>query len=112
MHEVLVNRLGDLSLPMNSVVRLIDRLDMTLDVYRGRKTTVQQQFFLGTQERVRNCRGKRAIGVRAIEVLLYFRTYERREDKYQSAHLQFHHSLLFHIQNMPQRAHGIKILSY
>ena len=28
-------------------------------------------FFLGTQERVRNSRGKRVIGVRAIEVLLY-----------------------------------------
>ena len=43
MHEVLVNRLGGLSLPRKSVVRLIDRPDMTLDVYRGRKTTVQQQ---------------------------------------------------------------------
>ena len=29
-------------------------------------------FFLGTQERVRNNRGKRAISVRAAEVLLYF----------------------------------------
>ena len=29
-------------------------------------------FFLGTQERVRNNRGKRAINVRATEVLLYF----------------------------------------
>ena len=28
-------------------------------------------FFQGTQERVRNSRGKRAIGVRATEVLLY-----------------------------------------
>ena len=43
MHEVLVNRLGGLSLPRKSVVRLTDRLDMTLDVYRGRKTTNQQQ---------------------------------------------------------------------
>ena len=43
MHEVLVNRLGDLSLPWKSVVRLTDRPDMTLDVYRGRKTTMQQQ---------------------------------------------------------------------
>ena len=43
MHEVLVNRLGDLSLPRKSVVRLTDRPDMTLDVYRGRKTTMQQQ---------------------------------------------------------------------
>ena len=41
MHEVLVNRLGGLSLPRKSVVRLTDRPDMTLDVYRGRKTTKQ-----------------------------------------------------------------------
>ena len=33
-------------------------------------------FFQRTQERVRNSRGKRAISVRAIEVLLYlFRTH-------------------------------------
>ena len=37
VHEVLVNRLGGLSLPRKSVVRL------TLDVYRRRKTTIQQQ---------------------------------------------------------------------
>ena len=37
MHEVLVNRLGGLSLPKKSVVRLTDRPDMTLDVYRGPK---------------------------------------------------------------------------
>ena len=46
MHEVLVNRLGSLCLPKKSVVRLTDRPDMTLDVYRGRKTTAtttQQQ---------------------------------------------------------------------
>ena len=41
MHEVLVNRLGGLSLPRKSVVRLTDRPDMTLDVYGGRKTTMQ-----------------------------------------------------------------------
>ena len=45
MHEVLVNRLGGLSLPRKSVVRLTDRPDMTLDVYRGRKTTMQQCNF-------------------------------------------------------------------
>ena len=44
MHKVLVNRLGGLSLPRKSVVRLTDRPDMTLDVCRGRKTTIQQQF--------------------------------------------------------------------
>ena len=33
VHEVLVNRLGGLSLPRKSVVRLTDRPDMTLDVF-------------------------------------------------------------------------------
>ena len=37
MHEVLVNRLGGLSLHRKSVDRLTDRPDMTLDVYRGRE---------------------------------------------------------------------------
>ena len=43
MHEVLVNRLGGLSLPRKSVVRLTDRPDMTLDVYHGSKTTMQKK---------------------------------------------------------------------
>ena len=43
MHEVLVNHLGGLILPRKSVVRLTDRPDMTLDVYRRGKTTMQQQ---------------------------------------------------------------------
>ena len=43
VHEVLVNPLGGLSLPRKNVVRLTDHADMTLDVYRGRKTTTQQQ---------------------------------------------------------------------
>ena len=43
MHGVLVNRLRGLSLPGKSVVRLTDYPDMTLDVYHGRKTTIQQQ---------------------------------------------------------------------
>ena len=45
VHEVLVNRLGGLSLPRKSVVRLTDRPDMTLDVYRGRKTTIQKILY-------------------------------------------------------------------
>ena len=45
MHEVLVNRLGGLSLPRKSVVRLTDRPDMTLDVYGGRKTTIQHNIY-------------------------------------------------------------------
>ena len=44
MHEELVNCLGGLSLPRKSVVRLTDHPDMTLDVYRGRKTTMQQSI--------------------------------------------------------------------
>ena len=39
MHEVLINRLGGLSLPRKGMVRLGDRTDMNIDVYRGRKTT-------------------------------------------------------------------------
>ena len=41
-HLELVNWLGGLNLPRNSVVRLTDRPDMTIVVYRGRKTTKQQ----------------------------------------------------------------------
>ena len=44
VHEVLVNHLGGLSLPRKSVVRSTDRPDMTLDVYRGRKTTIQPKI--------------------------------------------------------------------
>ena len=40
VHEV--NRLGGLSLPRKSVIRLSDCPDMTLDVYRGCKTTKQK----------------------------------------------------------------------
>ena len=43
VHEVLVNRLGGLSFPTKSVVRLTDRPNMTFDVYCERKTTTQQQ---------------------------------------------------------------------
>ena len=43
MQEVLVNRLGGLSLPRICVVRLTDCPDMTLDVYHGHKTTTAQQ---------------------------------------------------------------------
>ena len=54
MHEVLVNRLGGLSLPRKSVVRLTDRPDMTLDVYRGRKTTIQH--LIGNQcKEIKTC---------------------------------------------------------
>ena len=40
MQEVLVNHLGGLTkLPRKKVIRLTDCPDMTIDVYRGRKTT-------------------------------------------------------------------------
>ena len=55
MHEVLVNRLGGLSLPRKSVVRLTDRPDMTLDVYRGRKTTIQYNTYPFAIVRALNC---------------------------------------------------------
>ena len=58
MHEVLVNRLGGLSLPRKSVVRLTDRPDMTLDVYRGRKTTIQQHCFFQAVLRIQRKEGK------------------------------------------------------
>ena len=45
MHEVLVNPLGGLCLPRKNVVRLTDCPNMTSAVYRGRKTTTQQQHF-------------------------------------------------------------------
>ena len=52
VHEVLINGLGGLSLTRKSVVRLAFRPDMTLDVYRGRKTTIQQKLGWGRGERV------------------------------------------------------------
>ena len=60
MHKVLVNGLVGLSLPRKSVVRLTDRPDMTIDVYRGRKTTIQYKkkfrkcFSLTTATKIRN----------------------------------------------------------
>ena len=43
MHEVQVNHLEGLSLPRKSVLRLTDRPDMAIAVYRGCKTITQQQ---------------------------------------------------------------------
>ena len=53
VHEILVNRLGGLSLPRKSVVRLTDRPDMTLDFYHGRKTTTQQHFLFNMSQQPR-----------------------------------------------------------
>ena len=44
MHKVVVNRLGGLSLPKKSVVRLTDYLDMTSAVYHRCKITTQQHL--------------------------------------------------------------------
>ena len=41
VHEVPGNHLGGLSLPKKSVFWLSDRSNMTIDVYRGHKTTTQ-----------------------------------------------------------------------
>ena len=49
VHEVLVNRLGGLSLPRKNVVRLTTHPDMTIDVYHGHKTTQQQQHTVELQ---------------------------------------------------------------
>ena len=46
MNEVLVNRLGGLSLSRKSVVRLTDHPDMILDVYRRRKSTTTTRSFV------------------------------------------------------------------
>ena len=45
------NRLGGLSMPRKSVVRLTDRPDMTLTVYRGRRTTIQYNTIHSEQNR-------------------------------------------------------------
>ena len=51
VHEVLVNRLGGLSLPRKSVVRLTDHPDMTLDVYWD----VKQQYNSNLQDDFKIC---------------------------------------------------------
>ena len=43
MHLVLVNHLGGLSLPRNSVVKLTNAPDMIIVVYLGRLARTQQQ---------------------------------------------------------------------
>ena len=77
MHEVLVNRLGGLSLPRKSVVRLTDRPDMTLDVYRGRKTTMQCNIVLWPKGQLCVCGGgggggvQRPLGMTGISAILF-----------------------------------------
>ena len=69
MHEVLVNRLGGLSLPRKSVVRLTDRPDMTLDVYRGRKTTKQKTKKKKKKQRKTQCISMRPYSIIHIQSL-------------------------------------------
>ena len=77
MHEVLVNRLGGQSLPRKSVVRLTDRPDMTLDVYRGRKTTIQQPTTTGNK--ILGIRGEIASQEQFIPFFTIFSTYISNE---------------------------------
>ena len=60
MHKVLVNRLGGLSLPRKSVVRLTDRPDMTLDV--------KQQYNNNDNSHVVNFGAKLKIALCAAEL--------------------------------------------
>ena len=59
MNEVVVNRSGGLSLLRNSVVRLTDRLDMTIAVYRERKKHNNNFYLLsraiGRSSTVQSC---------------------------------------------------------
>ena len=100
MHEVLVNRLGGLSLPRKSVVRLTDRPDMTFDVYRGRKTTIQYNTILCQnqshraypkfwikQTRLKLINVYPKMGLRYQKHLLYYLT-RFQADKYDSPCLQ------------------------
>ena len=83
VHKVLVNRLGGLSLPRKSVVRLTDRPDMTLDVYRGRKTTMQQH---DAQEGFFSGHGR--LGVcRCYLIIFTFHPQSRRESKGGKGHM-------------------------
>ena len=72
MHEVLVNRLGGLSLPRKNVVRLTDRPNMTIDVYLGHKknNTTQQQVttFSGITAVCIKCPSVRHTFVRSISL--------------------------------------------
>ena len=51
------------NIPFSIYIKIYIKLNYPKSAAKG--------FFLGTHERVRNSRGKRAISVRATEVLLY-----------------------------------------
>ena len=49
----------------HTIINIKKKITLNYPIY-------DNDVFLGTQERVRNSYGKRSIGVRAIEVVLYF----------------------------------------
>ena len=67
--------------------------------YKNENHTILSQsaakgfFFLGTQERVRNSHGKRAISVRATEILLYMVLMVGKETEHK-IHLRYLNCLL------------------
>ena len=80
MREVLVNHLGGLSLPRKSVVRVTDRPNMTLDVYRGRKTTIQYNtiIFLNIYNNNNNNNNKNTeamYGILAVHCIFIYCTF-------------------------------------
>ena len=72
VHKVLVNRLGGLSLPRKSVVRLTDRPDMTLDVCRGHKTTTQQLTYSARWSTFETSNHLSALYIVVVELVLLF----------------------------------------
>ena len=81
MHKVLVNRLGDLSLPRKSVLRLTDRPDMTLDLYCGRKTTIQQQQICDLLLSADTAAGDKKLPAKTVLVILFPAETLSREQK-------------------------------
>ena len=55
LHEILVKRLGGLSLPRKSVVGLTDCPDLTIAVYCERKITIQQLQQQPVQNTISRC---------------------------------------------------------
>ena len=92
VHEVLVNRLGGLSLHRKSVVRLTDRPDMTLDVYRGRKTTMQYNNSI--YQSSSNIKNKRKCVLSYIQSV--HRDISARDDGYQLSLSSFSLLLKYH----------------
>ena len=74
MHEVLVNRLGGLSLPKKSVARFTDRPDMSTVVYRGQQqqppTQSTEITFFSSDSRLNHDQDKR-ISLRGNAIIEY-----------------------------------------